>query len=719
MRISIRMKLLAGFGLVVVFMTTIGLLAVGQLGRDHVHLDALAGRVVPVTRAVGEISSLLNQYRQDQFHYIAASPAERRSHAPGGISDDLVVDLTAMRARLNSAQSLGEDLPEHHLLDAFRVSFDRYLQLTGDFRRLADTRGRVPAGQAVGDGAGDQEYDHLKAVIVNWDDRILRDANGSASAPYHSYNLGVQLLIGLLLAAVAMSILVAVLLGRQMTRAVRGVGAAAKAIAQGDLGQRVAVRSRDELGDMARDFDLMIDYLAGVSSVAEAIAAGDLSVEVQPRSASDALGNSLAAMTQSLRSSVSEKQRLIDQIPGVVMVFDVHDDDSSRFVFVSRQSEGILGMDPAEFMADAGRFLECVHDEDREPLRAATHEVAAAGREPSPAEFRFIRPDGDEVWLRAEEALVSSGAGGDRIQAVLFDITAAKTAELERQQLELELRLAQKLEAVGQLAAGVAHEINTPVQFIGDSVTFLKEAADELLTLTNVYRDLLHSEEPIDKEERQRRALAAEEVSDLDYLIERVPPAFKRALDGIERVTAIVRAMRDFAHPSTQRTLVDINEALQTTLVVATNEYKYVADIELDLGQLPPVMANAGELNQVFVNVIVNAAHAIESSVGNSGERGTITITTRLADTGVVITVGDTGSGIAPDIASRVFNPFFTTKPVGRGTGQGLAIAHTIIVERHRGTINFTSGASGGTTFSIQLPVDDPAVAADIVQQAA
>jgi two-component system NtrC family sensor kinase len=105
--------------------------------------------------------------------------------------------------------------------------------------------------------------------------------------------------------------------------------------------------------------------------------------------------------------------------------------------------------------------------------------------------------------------------------------------------------------------------------------------------------------------------------------------------------------------------------------------------------------------------------------VGNSGERGTITITTRLADTGVVIMVGDTGSGIPPDIASRVFNPFFTTKPVGRGTGQGLAIAHTIIVERHRGTINFTSGASGGTTFSIQLPVDDPAVAADIVQQAA
>jgi signal transduction histidine kinase len=316
-------------------------------------------------------------------------------------------------------------------------------------------------------------------------------------------------------------------------------------------------------------------------------------------------------------------------------------------------------------------------------------------------------------------ALVYSDRGLHRVQAVLFDITAAKQAELERERLELDLRLAQKLEAVGSLAAGVAHEINTPVQFIGDSVTFLKEAVDELLRLTNVYHELLHTDEQIDKEERQRRAVAAEQESDLEYLTERVPPAFERALEGIQRVSTIVRAMRQFAHPSSQRAPIDVNEGLQTTLIVATNEYKYVADIELDLGDLPLVMANAGDLNQVFLNLIVNAAHAIGSKVRDSGERGTITVRTRAEQAGVLITVSDTGCGIPAEIAGRVFDPFFTTKEVGGGTGQGLAIAHTIVVERHHGAINFEPSPSGGTTFRILLALDDPTAEGEILDAAA
>jgi PAS domain S-box-containing protein len=428
---------------------------------------------------------------------------------------------------------------------------------------------------------------------------------------------------------------------------------------------------------------------------------------------------SLREMTQSLRGLVSEKEQLVEQIAGVVMVFDTYADGSRRYVFVSPQSETVLGVEPSVFLSDARRFSAHVHAEDREWLSAAIGQLGVAGRDPVPAEFRFVRPDGREVWLREVAALVYSHRGLHRIQAVLFDITAAKQAELERERLELDLRLAQKLEAVGQLAAGVAHEINTPVQFISDSVSFLKEAVDELLKLTNVYHQLLHTDEPIDKEERQRRAVAAEQESDLEYLTERVPPAFERALGGIDRVSSIVRAMRQFAHPSSQRTPIDVNEGLQTTLIVATNEYKYLADIELDLGDLPTVMANAGDLNQVFLNLIVNAAHAIGARVQDSGERGTITVRTRAQQDGVLISVSDTGCGIPAEIAGRVFDPFFTTKEVGRGTGQGLALAHTIVVERHRGTINFEPSPSGGTTFRILLPLDHPATEAEILDAAA
>jgi signal transduction histidine kinase len=177
--------------------------------------------------------------------------------------------------------------------------------------------------------------------------------------------------------------------------------------------------------------------------------------------------------------------------------------------------------------------------------------------------------------------------------------------------------------------------------------------------------------------------------------------------------------MRQFAHPSADRAQIDINEGIRTTLTVATSEYKYVADVQLDLADLPFVTGSAGDLNQVFLNLIVNAAHAIEAEVKDTDRRGTITVRTRVDGSGVVITVSDTGCGIPAEIADRVFNPFFTTKPVGRGTGQGLAIAHTIIVERHHGAISFEATPGGGTTFQIVLPLDQHAAEPDALKPAA
>jgi two-component system, NtrC family, sensor kinase len=196
----------------------------------------------------------------------------------------------------------------------------------------------------------------------------------------------------------------------------------------------------------------------------------------------------------------------------------------------------------------------------------------------------------------------------------------------------------------------------------------------------------------------------AAERADVEYLQERVPVAFERARDGISRVATIVGAMREFAHPPTaERAAVDVNEALQNTLIVAANAYKYVADVDIELGELPEVMCNGGDINQVFLNLIVNAAHAIEDR--GDGARGTIRIRTRAEADHVVITIADTGCGIPADVAGRVFDPFFTTKEVGRGTGQGLAIARTLVVERHGGTLTFETDPGSGTTFDIRLPI--------------
>lgn len=356
------------------------------------------------------------------------------------------------------------------------------------------------------------------------------------------------------------------------------------------------------------------------------------------------------------------------------------------------------------------RTVDITHPEDRKAAIDLLERQRNGELDVYEAEARYIRADGPVIWI----ALSSSIVRDERGRALYTvsqtqDITAAKQAAAERDRLEAELQLAQKLEAVGQLAAGVAHEINTPIQFVGDSVRFLNEAVDELLTLITVYRDLTHSGEAVSRAQRQQRAAAAEEESEFEYLIERVPGAFERALDGIDRVTSIVQAMRQFAHPGAERGPTDINDGIRATLTVARNEYKYVADIDLDLGDLPLVTANAGDLNQVFLNLIVNAAHAIEARVGDSGDRGRIRISTRADSKSVLITISDSGCGIPPDIAGRVFDPFFTTKPVGRGTGQGLAIAYTIVTDRHHGTIGFTSAPGGGTTFEIALPLDEPA----------
>jgi len=279
-----------------------------------------------------------------------------------------------------------------------------------------------------------------------------------------------------------------------------------------------------------------------------------------------------------------------------------------------------------------------------------------------------------------------------------------------RRQLEGELQQAQKLESVGRLAAGIAHEINTPVQFVGDSLCFVRDATRDVMALVDrqriASRAVLDGAPTAQALALARAAADAEVEADLPYLSEQLPKALDRAVEGLDRVTTIVRSMKAFAHPDQKAmAAVDLNQAIRSTLVIARHEWKYVADLDAQLGELPPVTCHAGDVNQAVLNIVVNAAHAIDDVVRGSDRKGLITVRTRQDGEWVEISIADTGGGIPDAIRGRIFDPFFTTKEVGKGTGQGLAIARTVVVERHGGALWFESEVGKGTTFFLRLPV--------------
>jgi signal transduction histidine kinase len=255
----------------------------------------------------------------------------------------------------------------------------------------------------------------------------------------------------------------------------------------------------------------------------------------------------------------------------------------------------------------------------------------------------------------------------------------------ERKRLEVELRQAEKLRVVGQLAAGVAHEVNTPIQFVGDSVDFLSQAFADLDACVP----------------------ATEQAESLAFVRGRIPRALERCRDGLARVSTIVRALNTFARPDGyEQERADLGEAIETTLLVVANEIKNVADTRVELASTRMPRCNAGEIRQVLLNLVVNAGHAIADRVGTSGQRGTICVNTRDDGADIVLTISDDGAGIPATIRDRIFEPFFTTKPVGMGSGQGLALVHSLIVDRHGGQVAFESTVGRGTTFTIRIPVD-------------
>ncbi len=263
---------------------------------------------------------------------------------------------------------------------------------------------------------------------------------------------------------------------------------------------------------------------------------------------------------------------------------------------------------------------------------------------------------------------------------------------------------ATKLESIGQLAAGIAHEINTPTQYVGDNVRFLGDAfATVERCIDNLSQLIIDRGDTIASDDVQGLFSTA----DIPYLRDEIPKAIAQSLDGIKRIAQIVGAMKEFSHPGQDRTPTDLNHAIANTIIVATNEWKYVARIEADYDAgLPAVPVMPGEFNQVILNIIVNAAHAIAERYPPTGNpQGLIRVATRHTSDWAEIRIEDNGCGMSPEVQAKIFDPFFTTKPVGKGTGQGLSIAHNVIVAKHRGTVGVASEPGLGTSFIIRVPL--------------
>lgn len=298
--------------------------------------------------------------------------------------------------------------------------------------------------------------------------------------------------------------------------------------------------------------------------------------------------------------------------------------------------------------------------------------------------------------------------------ALASSVTELQTAHAElrteiaaREAMESDLRRVHHLDALGRLAGGIAHELNTPLQFTSDSVAFVEESLRELLGAVHKYASASGAKETPGRGSDLAPAVISErQQEDLDFLIEAAPRAIGTIKQGLDRIATIVKSMKEFAREeSTGKVEVDINGAIENSIAVAQSAFGRVADVSLELGVVPAVACDAGSFKLTMLNLIVNAAHAIEDVGGNTRARGTIRITSRQDGDEVEITVSDTGCGIPEAIRAKVFNPFFTTKDIGRGSGQGLALAYSTVVKQHGGRLTFDTEVGKGTTFIVRLPI--------------
>jgi len=403
-------------------------------------------------------------------------------------------------------------------------------------------------------------------------------------------------------------------------------------------------------------------------------------------------------LTKMIEHIKREWERTVDAIPDLIALID----KNFTFVRLNKAMANIIGLSPKE--AVGLKCYKAFHGCDSPPEFCPHKKMLKDGKQHKVEFFDEVRSKYYEVIVVPYKELDGKITG---CVHVARDITERKIAEKERQLLQAQLLHSQKLESVGQLAAGIAHEINTPTQYIATNIDFLDEAFKDIISfIDRLCNDMFSCNSNLSAILSNIKE-AIEEI-DLEYLKEEIPLAISQTREGISKITSIVRAMKEFSHPGTkEKEPSDINKIIEITLTISRNEWKYIATVETELAEdLPLIPCLPNEMGQVFLNIIVNAVHAIEEKLGdNSEEKGKIKIKTQRDNDFVEIIISDTGIGIKNDIKDRIFDPFFTTKEVGKGTGQGLAITHNVIVDKHGGSIDFDSEEGKGTTFYIRLPI--------------
>jgi signal transduction histidine kinase len=405
----------------------------------------------------------------------------------------------------------------------------------------------------------------------------------------------------------------------------------------------------------------------------------------------EAIGRNVDERTAELTRSREQYRLIAETTRAIPFELDLAE---GRFTYIGPQAEELLGIPEARWKEP--RFLDALLPRDREA--SARQQLD----ECTPGTFETLCSvvTADDRVVELRWTVSCDVVKGTRfLRGLMIDVT-------EVRRLVREMAQGQKLESVGRIAAGVAHEINTSVQFISDSVRFVRHALKDVPRALADYRALaagvLSGREVT---AAAKKAGDTDEAADVDYFLKNAPDALDRALEGIGRVGSIVRSMTEFAHPDTRtKADIDLNRSIKTTLNMARNEYKTVAEVETDFGDIPTVHCHAGDINQVVLNLLLNAAHAISDVVEGTSAKGRITVRTRAIGDYVEISIRDTGDGIPEAVRGRIFEPFVTTKEVGRGTGQGLALSRGIVVEKLKGSLHFETETGKGTTFFIRLP---------------